>query len=284
MRGFGQFGNPHRENSFPQLAGSVALAALAVLLVPPASAQYPGPPARTTINGHFLGPAPSVTSLAGRYLPPPLPSVTSIPNYGYTQWYPNTPYYNPYYNGYNRGRGYGYGRNGYGYSYAVPYYIPTDGYGYDYVGGPELYSGPPIGPYDPAMHMVAEQPAARYPYGEPDAAPEAPDYTPSAPLQQPAGRDARPNEPSVLVFRDGHQQEISNYAIMGQTVYVFDTRTQKIAFADLDVPATIKANDDRGLEFKVPAQKPAPKNSDLQPKRAPDQKTQAPENIAALAP
>ena len=39
---------------------------------------------------------------------------------------------------------------------------------------------------------------------------------------------------------------------MGQTVYVFDKRTQKIALADLDVAATIKANDDRGLEFKIP--------------------------------
>ena len=66
MRGVAQSGNLHRENSFPQLAVSVGFAALAVLLVQPASAQYPGPPARTTINGHFLGPAPSVTSLAGR--------------------------------------------------------------------------------------------------------------------------------------------------------------------------------------------------------------------------
>jgi hypothetical protein len=39
---------------------------------------------------------------------------------------------------------------------------------------------------------------------------------------------------------------------MGQTLYVFDTRTQKIALGDLDVPATIKANDDRGVEFQLP--------------------------------
>src|SRR5271166_5054144 len=281
MRGVAQSADVYRENSFPRLAGWVIFAALAVLLVLPASAQYPGPPARTTVNGHFLGPAPSVTSLAGRFLPPPLPSVTSIPNYGYTQWYPNSPYYN----GYNRGRGYGNGRGGYGYSsYAVPYYIPMDGYGYDYVGGPDLYSGPPTGQYEPMMHMVADQPPVRYPYGEPDAASAPPDYPPSAPQQQPAWRDAQPNEPSVLVFRDGHRQEVSNYAIMGQSVYVFDKGSRKIALADLDVPATIKANDDRGLEFKVPAQKAAPKNSDLQPKNAPDQKTQAPANIATLAP
>jgi hypothetical protein len=255
----------------------VLTVALAVVFALPAAAQYFGPPARTTINGHFLGPAPSVTSLAGRYLPPPLPSVTSIPNYGYSKWYPYSSY-----NGYYRGRGYGYGRgSGYGYSYAVPYYIPIDGYGYDYVGGPDVYSGPPVAPNDPMMHMVVEQPPARYPNGEPDAAPGPPDYLPPAP-QPPAEHDAKPNEPSVLVFRDGRRQEVSNYAIMGQTVYVFDARTQKIALADLDIPATVKANDDRGLEFSIPRQKPAQKKSDLDLKTTPEQKKEAPANIASV--
>ena len=83
----------------------------------------------------------------------------------------------------------------------------------------------------------------------------------------------KPREPTVLVFRDGHQQEVTNYAIMGQTVYVLDERTQKIPLANLDVPATVKANDDRGMEFKVPAvQRPAQKkNSDLQPKSTPNE-------------
>jgi hypothetical protein len=253
---------------------------LAFLLALPSPAQMHGPPMTTTVGGHFLAPPPSVTSIAGRYLPPPLPSVTSIPNYGYARWYP----YAPYYNGYYRGRGYGYGRSGYGYSYAVPYYIPIDGYGYDYVGGPELYSGPPIGPNDPILHIVVEQPPVHYPYSGPDAAQAPPEQAQAPPPEQSAARDARPNEPSVLIFRDGHQQEVSNYAIMGQTVYVFDKRTQKVALADLDVPATIKANDERGLEFKVPPQKLAPKNSDLQRKSAPDQNTKAPENIAAVLP
>ena len=275
MPGVSQFGKPKRYK-----LSSLRLAALVFFFALPSAAQYPGPPTRTTVNGHFLAPAPSVTSLAGRYLPPPLPSVTSIPNYGYTQWYPNTPYYN--YNGYYRGRGYGHGRGGS--SYAVPYYVPVDGYGYDYVGGPDLYSGPPIGPYDPMPHMVVEQPPVRYPYGEPDAAQVPPVQPRPAPQELSAAPDAQPNEPSVLVFRDGHQQEVSNYAIMGQTVYVFDKRTQKISFADLNVPATIKANDDRGLEFKIPPQKPVQKNSDLQPKSTPDQKTEAPANVASLAP
>ena len=59
----------------------------------------------------------------------------------------------------------------------------------------------------------------------------------------------------MLIFRDGHRQEVSNYAIMGQTVYVFDAHAQKIALSDLDVSATVKANDDRGVEFHIPTAK-----------------------------
>jgi hypothetical protein len=207
--------------------------------------------------------------------------VTSIPNAGFTRWYP----YPPFYNGRFGRRGYGYGQGGV--SYAIPYYIPMDGYGYDYVGGagPEMYSGPPIGPNDPYLHIVGEQPAVRYPSVDADLtqAPPPAQVQP-APQQQSAVYEAKPNEPSVLVFRDGRQREVSNYAIMGETVYVFDKGTQKVALADLDLPATIKANDDRGLDFKIPVSKPVRKNSDLQPKSAPDKDKTTPENIAAIVP
>src|SRR5271157_3322930 len=151
MRGASQFGNPKRsDSSFLLQALTLGLALIAVTLALPSAAQMHGPPATTTIGGHFLAPPPSVTSIAGSHLPVPLPSVTSIPNYGYTRWYP----YGAYFNGYYRGRGYGYGYGRGGLSYATPYYIPLDasGYGYDYVGGPDLYSGPPTGPNDPILH------------------------------------------------------------------------------------------------------------------------------------
>ena len=62
-----------------------------------------------------------------------------------------------------------------------------------------------------------------------------------------------PVSPTVLVFRDQHKEEVSNYAIVGQTLWSFSAqRTKKIPLADLDVPATQKANDDRGLAFHVP--------------------------------
>jgi len=58
---------------------------------------------------------------------------------------------------------------------------------------------------------------------------------------------------TVLVFRDQHKQEVQNYAIVGQTLWNFaPQRTQKIALSDLDLQATVKANDDQGVTFRVP--------------------------------
>ena len=66
--------------------------------------------------------------------------------------------------------------------------------------------------------------------------------------------ETKPQPPTVLVFKDGHQVEVANYAIVGTTLYdLSDTRRWKIALADLDLPATTKQNDDRGLDFQVPS-------------------------------
>src|SRR5208283_3605488 len=148
-------------------------------------------------------------------------------------------------------RGYGY-KNGYGYgggAWIAPYYYPIfdDSSAYDSgPGGPYLYYGPPA---DQTLHIVVDTPPARR-----DAVADDDDDASTAAVTPKSKRasDAKPVDPTVLVFRDGHQQEVSNYAIMGQTVYVFDHRKQKIALGDLDVPATIKANDDRGVEFQLP--------------------------------
>jgi hypothetical protein len=59
---------------------------------------------------------------------------------------------------------------------------------------------------------------------------------------------------TVLVFRDQHNEEVTNYAIVGQTLWNFSAqRTKKIPLSDLDMAATEKANDDRGVTFNVPA-------------------------------
>jgi hypothetical protein len=288
MRGASQVGQSKLKSLFVRRAMTAVFgAAIGSLLALPSAAQGHGPPTTNTVGGHFLGTPPSVLSVSGPHLAPILPSVTSIPNYGFTnfgysRW---TPYGSSAYgNGYYRGRhGYGRGYGSTGLSYAIPYYIPVDGYGYDYVGGPELYSGPPIGPSDPILHMVAEPPPTRYGSADSDYAPVPLAQPQLVPQEQAAIHDVGPNEPSVLIFRDGRKREVNNYAIMGQTVYVFDKGTQKIALADLDVPATIKANDDRGLEFKLPPQK-AEKKADIELRVSPEPETAAPANIASIAP
>lgn len=63
------------------------------------------------------------------------------------------------------------------------------------------------------------------------------------------------NDPAtVLVFRDGHEREIENYAIVGTVLWNFGaSRTEKIPLEALDLPATVKANDDRGVDFRLPS-------------------------------
>jgi hypothetical protein len=62
------------------------------------------------------------------------------------------------------------------------------------------------------------------------------------------------NTPStILLFRDGHRSEIRNYAIVGQTVWVFtEQRARKIPLSDLDIEATRKVNTERGVEVPLP--------------------------------
>ncbi len=58
---------------------------------------------------------------------------------------------------------------------------------------------------------------------------------------------------TVLVFRDRHQQEIRNYAIAGGTLWVLNEQAaKKIPLAQLDLAATVKMNEDRGVDFQVP--------------------------------
>jgi hypothetical protein len=58
---------------------------------------------------------------------------------------------------------------------------------------------------------------------------------------------------TVLVFRDGHQLEVANYAIVGGMLYdLSEGRTKKVELAALDLRATVKQNDQRGVEFQLP--------------------------------
>jgi hypothetical protein len=59
--------------------------------------------------------------------------------------------------------------------------------------------------------------------------------------------------PVVLVFFDKKIQEIKNYAVVNETLVVFDgPRTTRIPLRDVDLAATMKLNDERGVDFQIP--------------------------------
>ena len=57
---------------------------------------------------------------------------------------------------------------------------------------------------------------------------------------------------TVFIFKDGHQLETKNYAIMGGTLFDFSSKIlRKIQMDEIDSAATLKANDDRGVVMKL---------------------------------
>jgi hypothetical protein len=95
-------------------------------------------------------------------------------------------------------------------------------------------------------------------YAEVSAAPWAATGR-SAPGQRNAVQPPHELPPAVLVFRDGRKEEVSEYTIMSGTIYskadywTTGSWTRKIQIADLNVPATLKLNQERGLKFVLPA-------------------------------
>ena len=127
------------------------------------------------------------------------------------------------------------------YGYAIPYAYPVDSGGPDdnsdtdddanYQGGPTVFdrrgSGEDsyIPPVDPVPTPHADRLAENVP----------------------------PQPPTLAVFKDGHTVELGNYAIIGSTLFdLTPGHARKIALADLDLEATRKQNDDRGVSFQLP--------------------------------
>ena len=144
--------------------------------------------------------------------------------------------------------------NGFGAVYAVPYYVPVDTTepvddtmeqvpADQYLGGPTLFDRRGSGVAAPASVERAPQQEA-----EVERPAIVPDADPAPTADQPQ---------TVLVFKDGHHIEVQNYAIVGNQLYDMTAgRAHKILLADLDIPATTKQNDDRGIDFHLP---PSPK-------------------------
>jgi len=215
----------------------LALALVALLSVIPSTAQIHAAPPSVTSMGFggraFNGAPPSVTSLGprGAGFNPAFPSsrpffgTSSTPGFGshgphHRPRHPegNVAYYGvPYY---------GYYDNGY-------YDNGTDGQ--NYVQNPvedEYDGGAP-----PRYAARAPEPGFQA-----EANPAPPEET------------SQPSIPTVLVFKDGHQLEVQNYAIVGTTLYdLTEGHRRKVALSELDLTATSQQNDDRGIDFHLPA-------------------------------
>jgi hypothetical protein len=111
----------------------------------------------------------------------------------------------------------------------------------DYRGGPTIFDRRGNGGYVPPEPRYRDRDEADY-----RRAPAAPE-----PAPQPDIAD-RPR--TVLVFKDGHRLELLNYAIVGSTLYdLSGGLTRRVALAELDLPATVKQNEERGVDFQLPA-------------------------------
>ncbi|HVP44249.1 MAG TPA: hypothetical protein VMS96_12515 [Terriglobales bacterium] len=243
-------------------AGIAAL----VLFAAAAMAQVHGVPASVTSQtskGFTPGVPASVTSLGpngwqdGRGypfgVPPSTPPTTFSCIAGGLACYPTTypPVHSGVKGGHHRRSLYGYG----GYAYAPYYYPAYPAYSTDYMSGYDYLQPAPTAeePAPPAPTIFERRPASR-PYARDEARYEEEYRGPAAeatPKSTVIGVGEQ--ETTTLVFADGHQLDIHNYAIVGQILFNLDgTGPFKVKLAELDLVATAKINEDRGVDFKLP--------------------------------
>ena len=148
----------------------------------------------------------------------------------------------------------------------APYFYPNSTY---FVPGLlNSYLGYPggFGAYDGAPYFD-QQPNQDNNYSQPDP---APDYgsgdqgqSPGQPVyrSQDAPPPPAPSEPSpraalTLIFKDGHSQQVHNYAMTRTKLYVLDDavsgRTPEIALNTIDLQATEETNRQAGVAFSIP--------------------------------
>ena len=166
-------------------------------------------------------------------------------------------------------------------AWPYPYFYSDYGYDSEGVTQPQIVAAPasapmqaPPAPLEPLLiewqgdHFVRTTMSSGGGQMAPDYAAKSyseksADRSPMQERSARGGKDAvqppRELPPAVLVFRDGHREEVSDYTIMNGTMYskadywTSGSWTKKIQIADLDVPATLKLNQERGLKFVLPA-------------------------------
>ena len=217
---------------------AVALLAFAgVFLFSPDSsvAQIKAPPTSVTSPG-----------FGGRPVNGSSPSVTSLGPRGYGPG-ASVPFRPPTDQGHHHHRRDGGYAGPYWYAYPVPYEVDPNSYAQapqpeedegDYEGGPTVFDrrGSGARSYIPPIEDVAP-PHSR--------STDRIDETTSAPAPSPS---------TTLVFRDGHKLDVGNYAIVGSTLFdLTPGHSRRVPLSDLDLDATKKENDDRGVNFDLPA-------------------------------
>lgn len=91
-----------------------------------------------------------------------------------------------------------------------------------------------------------------------------PDYSESTQAKSavsspPQSRAQAETQPAVLVYRDGHREDIHDYVIADGVVYARDSswqngyRTRQLPLSALDPSATMQANQERGIKFMLPS-------------------------------
>lgn len=219
---------------------SAGLIGSLVFFVSPSAAQINGTPSSVTSPGFggrpVNGTPPSVTSLGPRGFSPQFRGPVVTPQ-------------RTFHDGHNGNEHHRHPRNGefigpLMYAVPVPYAVDNGMTGdsdteddSNYQGGPTIFDrrGSGASSYVPGVRDV-----------------------PPAHQEQTASEDAQADpepaqEPTLLVFKDGHKVEVTNYAIVGATLFdLTPGHARKVTLADLDLEATRKQNDDRGVNFQLP--------------------------------
>lgn len=134
------------------------------------------------------------------------------------------------------------------FSQTVPFFVP---YAYPIYVQEEPTPQEVQEPEPPALTIFEHRSSVAPP--RPVASAERKPVSPAASQEQTRAPE-REQVPTILVYRDGHRTEVLNYAIVGQTLYDLGTFVAyKIPLSDLNLKATIKANEDQGVDFSVPA-------------------------------
>jgi len=232
--------------SIPASAAVVVLAAVTAVFVSGAQAQMnAGQTSSSTasgVGGHAAAVTPLAPNVVAPRTGPVAPPTGAVP-------FPSVPHHNahPHHRRQDGVPAVGF----YPYAYAVP--VPYDADAAqsdsdadadsdpDYQGGPTVFDRRGSGA-DSYVPPVKDVPT---PHANQDA---------DADLPAPE----TPQQPTVLVFKDGQKLEVDNYAVLGATLFdLTPGHHRKIMLADLDLGATQKLNEDQGVNFQLPTQSQA---------------------------